>query len=195
MKKVNGYEIYLFRHGQTDFNRDSKFTGFVDAKLTKTGKEDAQIVAIRLKKKKFGTAFHTSLSRSKDTLKEVIKFHPECKKLICDNRMIERSYGEIAGKTHLQVVKKYSPEKYDLWHRSWDISPPKGESFSDVERRVSEFILDLKKYIKENKTNVVISAHGNSIRLFRKIMEKLSIKETCEIYIPYDKVFVYKING
>ncbi len=187
--------IYLFRHGQTEFNRDSKFTGFVDSKLTKTGMEDAQIVAERLKNKKFEVAFQTHLSRSKDTLKPVLKNHPECKEIIIDDRMIERNYGNLNSKTHLEVVKKFGTEKYDDWHRSWNIRPPKGESFADVEKRVKPFIKYLIDFMKKNKVNVAVSAHGNSIRLFRKIMEKLSIKETCEMFIPYDKVFDYVIEA
>lgn len=186
-------KIYIFRHGQTEFNRDNKFTGFYDAKITRTGLEDARIVAQRLKDKKFNVAFRTSLSRSKDTLKEVLKSHPECKEIIEDDRIIERNYGQLNGKTHLEIVNQFGIEKYDQWHRSWDIRPPKGESFKDIEKRVKSFIVYLKKFMKEKNTNVAISAHGNSIRLFRKIMEGLSIKQTCEIYIPYDKVYEYSI--
>jgi len=193
MKKIE-YKVYIFRHGQTDYNRNSKFTGWFDAGLSKVGIEDAKIVAERLKDKKFEVAFHTSLSRSKDTLKEVIKLHPECLHVFDDDRMIERNYGNLNGRTHLEVVKKFGVEKYDLWHRSWDIKPPRGESFKDIEKRVNEFVKFLKDYIKKNKVNVAISAHGNSIRLFRKIMEKLSIKETCEIYVPYDKVYEYTLE-
>lgn len=188
-----GLKIYIFRHGQTEFNRDNKFTGFYDAKITRTGLEDAKIVAQRLKDKKFNVAFRTSLSRSKDTLKEVLKFHPECKEIIEDDRIVERNYGQLNGKTHLEIVNQFGIEKYDQWHRSWDIRPPKGESFKDIEKRVKTFIVYLKKFMKENNTNVAISAHGNSIRLFRKIMEGLSIKQTCEIYIPYDKVYEYTL--
>lgn len=186
--------IYVFRHGQTEFNRDSKFTGFMDSKLAPTGMDDAKIVSERLKNEKFGIAIHTSLSRSKDTLKEVLKSHPECKIILQDDNMKERNYGDLNGKTHLEIVKKFGVEKYDLWHRSWNVAPPKGESFADVEKRVKIFVADLKKLVKKEKMNVAISAHGNSIRLFRKIMEGLSIKETCELYIPYDKVYKYSLE-
>lgn len=187
-------KIYIFRHGQTEFNRDNKFTGFIDSKLTIAGKDDAKIVAERLKDKKFQVAFHTSLSRSKDTLNEVIKMHPECLHVFEDDRIIERNYGKLNGKTHLEIVKKYGFEEYDAWHRGWETRPPKGESFKDIEKRVKDFVKFLLAYVKKNKVNVAISAHGNSIRLFRKIMENLSVKETCEIYIPYDKVYEYEIN-
>jgi 2,3-bisphosphoglycerate-dependent phosphoglycerate mutase len=92
-------------------------------------------------------------------------------------------------------VKKFGVEKYDLWHRSWNVAPPKGESFADVEKRVKIFVADLKKLVKKEKMNVAISAHGNSIRLLRKIMEGLSVKETCELYIPYDKVYEYELEA
>src|SRR3989344_459852 len=114
-------KIYIFRHGQTDFNQNNKFTGFKNPGLTKTGLEDAKIVAERLRHKKFQTAIHTSLSRSKDTLKEVLKYHQECKHVFEDDRIIERDYGELNGKTHWQIVQKSGTEKYDLWHRSWDV--------------------------------------------------------------------------
>lgn len=187
-------KIYIFRHGQTEFNRDNKFTGLMDSKLTKAGKEDAQIVAERLRDKKFQVAFHTSLSRSIDTLNDVLKTHPECCHIFEDDRIIERNYGNLNGKTHLEIVKKFGVEKYDAWHRGWSTRPPRGESFKDIEKRVNEFIKFLINYVKKNRVNVAISAHGNSIRLFRKIMEGLSTKQTCEIYIPYDKVYEYEIK-
>ena len=194
MKKRKTYKIYFFRHGQTIFNRDGIFTGFVDSKLTKKGIEDAKIIAERLKNKKFQVAFYTRLSRSKDTLKEVLKYHPECKKLIKDDRIIERNYGKLNTHSHWEIVKKQGPKQYDKWHRSFDIRPPKGESFVDVERRVRAFLKDLFKFIKKEKVNVAISAHGNSIRLVRKIMEKASKKETVSWFIPYDDYFEYIVK-
>ena len=191
--KKEGYNVYLFRHGQTTFNRDKRFTGFKDAKLTGLGVRQAKVIARKLKNKRIGAAFYTRLSRSRGTLKEVLKFHPECKKLIKDDRMIERSYGVLAGKLHSTIIEKFGKEKFEGWHRGFGVRPPKGESFADVEKRVRSFIKDLKKFVKKNKVNVAISAHGNSIRLFRKIMEKASVKETVSWAIPYDKVFVYGI--
>jgi bisphosphoglycerate-dependent phosphoglycerate mutase len=187
--------IYLFRHGQTTYNRDHRFTGSKDAKLTKEGIAHAKKISKLLKNKKFQVAIHSRLSRSKDTLKYVLKNHPECKTLIQDDRIIERSYGKLAGQLHSTIINKYGEKQYHSWHRGYSEKsrPPKGECFKDVEKRVRDFIKDLKKFIKKNQTNVAISGHGNSIRLFRKIMEKASIKETVKWSIPYDKVFVYTV--
>ena len=158
------YKIYVFRHGQTTYNRDKRFTGFKDAKLTSLGIKQARIIAKKLKNKKIEAAFYTRLSRSKDTLKEVLKYHPECIKQIKDDRMIERSYGLLEGKTHDVIIKKYGKKQFDKWHRGFYDRPPKGESFADVEKRVKPFIRDLIKLIKKKKVSVAISAHGNSIR-------------------------------
>ena len=191
VKKLN---IYLFRHGQTTFNRDKRFTGWLDPSLTNLGKKHAKTLTIKLKNKNFQVAFYTRLSRSKQTLNVVLKYHPECKTLILDNRMIERSYGRLEGKTHKYVIKKYGKKKFELWHRDYNIRPPKGESFAMVEKRVKSFISFLTKYMRKNKVSVSISAHSNSIRLFRKIMEKSSPKEATSWFIPYNRVFVYTIK-
>lgn len=187
-------KIYLFRHGLTTFNRDRKFTGFTDAKLTKAGRDDAGIVASRLKVKKIDVSFHTSLSRSKDTLNIVIKDHPECTLFIEDDRMIERNYGKLNTHSHFEIVKKYGFKKYDEWHRGYKTPPPGGESFYDVEVRVRSFIKDLKKFIKKHKVNVAISAHGNSIRLFRKVWEGASVEEMTHWSIPYDNYYEYSLE-
>ena len=220
MKKV--YKIYLFRHGESTFNRDGRFTGYLDSKLTEKGREHAKKIARKLKDKKFQVAIHTRLSRSKDTLKPVLKFHPECKIVLEDDRMIERSYGKLEGTTHEQFINKIGKQSYDLRvhgdaienlepklrnkiekflgnaeyraiHRGYKIAAPGGESFADVEKRVRSFIKDLKQFMKKNKVNVAISVHGNSIRLFRKIMERAPKKSVVSWFIPYDKVFEYSI--
>jgi len=216
------YKVYVFRHGKTDYNEKGKFTGWRDSKLTKNGIKDARIVAKKLENKKIQVAFYTHLSRSKDTLKYVIKYHPECTAKIQDDRMIERSYGIFEGTTHESFIDKIGKQSYDLRvhgdaienlspklrekvedflgekeyeaiHRGYNVSVPGGESFADVEKRVAKFIKYLKKYVRNNKVNVMISAHGNSIRLFRKIMEHAPKKDVVKWFIPYDKVYEYEI--
>ena len=215
-------KIYLFRHGQTTYNRDKRFTGWDDPKLTKLGIKEAKIIAGKLKNKRFDVAFHTRLIRSKQTLNIVLKGHKECKALVEDDRMIERNYGKLNGTTHREFMRNVGnklcflethghlieeldskgktevenflgEQEFNLIHRGYYVPPPKGESFAMVEKRVNNFIRDLVKMIKREKINVAISAHGNSIRLFRKIMEKATIKDTVSWTIPYDKVFEYNI--
>ncbi len=188
------FKIYIFRHGQSSYNKAERFTGWHDPGLTKLGIKQAKEVAKKLKNKKFGIAFCTRLRRSKQTLREVLKHHPECRKIIEDDRMIERNYGKLNGLTHREFIKRAGEAEYNLIHRGFYTSPPRGESFAAIEKRVKSFIKDLKKIMKKEKTNVTISAHGNSIRLFRKIMEKAGVEETTKWFIPYDKVFVYRVK-
>ncbi len=187
-------KIYLFRHAQTYYNRDHRFTGWKDSKLTPFGWKQARIVAQKLKNKKFQVAYQTRLSRSKDTLKEVLKYHPECKQVINDDRMIERSYGDFQGLSHQTIIKKYGQAKFDKWHRAYDFPPPHGESVKMVEKRVNSFIKDLLKKMKREYVNVAISAHGNSMRPFRKYFEHLTKEEMMKIENPWDDYFEYTVR-
>jgi len=188
------YRIYIFRHGQTYYNRDKMFTGCKDSKLTPKGIRDAKKIAERLKHKKFEVAYQTHLSRSKDTLKPVLKYHPECREIITDDRMLERCYGKFEGLHHKTIIKKYGKEMFDKWHRAYDFPPPKGESIKMVEKRVRSFIKDLLKKIKKEKVNVAISAHGNSMRPFRRYFEKLNIRQMMKLENPWDDYFEYVVE-
>ena len=185
--------IYLFRHGQSEFNLTKTFTGWLDAKLTPLGQQQAKALGEMLKDKKIDLAYTTHLSRAADTLKEVLAFHPECKETIIDDRIIERSYGDLAGHAHSEILEKYGQEQFDKWHRGWTDKADNGESFADVEIRVAEFITDMKAKYAGKDFGIAISAHGNSIRLFRKIMEHASIEDTVSWTIPYDQYFEYTI--
>jgi len=214
-------KIYLFRHGQSHYNKHHWFAGHIDSKMTKKGYDNAKNIARKLKSKKINVAFHSHLSRSINTLREVLKFHPECKEILEDDRIIERSYGKLQKRSHEEfmdeiedvvieaIEKKYGgmkkmPKKklgdlvskyiYDIYHRSYDVPPPGGESIKDVEKRVLPFIKYLLKKMKKEKVNVAISAHGNSMRPFRRYFEKLSIKEMMSLENPYDDYFEYTVN-
>mgnify|MGYP001386213504 CR=1 FL=1 len=214
-------KIYLFRHGLTHYNKHQWFTGWIDSRMTKEGIKNAQKIARKLKGKKFQVAYQTRLARSRNTLKEVLKSHPECQEVITDDRMIERNYGKLQKRSHKEFMeeiestlvnvmeKKYGKMKrtvkakfgermaksvYDIYHRSYDIPPPGGESIKMVEKRVNSFIKDLLKKMKKEKVNVAISAHGNSMRPFRKYFEKLSKEEMMKLENPWDDYFEYTIK-
>jgi len=183
----------LFRHGVTRDNSSGVFSGWRNVGLNEKGRNDAKIVALRLKDKKIDVAFHSGMKRSIETLNEVLKYHKECNLIVEDPRIKERNYGQLQGKTHLSVAESSGVAKYDSWHRGYDTKPPKGESIREVEKRVLAFIKDLLKLMKEKKVNVAISAHGNSIRPFRRYFEKLSVKEMCLLYNDYEAVWEYGV--
>lgn len=187
--------IYLFRHGQTEFNQQQIFTGWQDSQLTPLGISQAKALGEMLKNKKIHIAYQSSLSRSTQTLDEVLKFHPECTQRLTDNRIIERSYGVLEGKSHLETIAKYGQDQFDKWHRGWTDKADGGESYADVEIRVRSFINDLRSKYSAVNLGIAISAHGNSIRLFRKIIENASTEEAVAWDIPYDSYYEYQING
>jgi len=189
--------------------------------MTPLGYKNAREIAKKIKDKKIDVAYHSHLTRSKETLKEVLKYHPECKKIIEDDRMIERSYGKLQRHSHKEfmeeiehvvvgsIEKHYGKMKkdikgkfgemiakdiYDIYHRSYDIPPPGGESVKDVQKRVNSFLKDLLKKMKKEKINVAISAHGNSMRPFRAYFEKLSREEMMKLENPWDDYFEYTIT-
>lgn len=185
-------KIFLFRHGQSEFNRDEKFTGWLDIALTPLGIDQAKMIAEKLRNREFQVAYQTRLSRSKETLNEVLKYHPNVE-VIEDDRIIERSYGELQGKTHKWCIETYGKKQFDTWHRSYDVPPPGGESIKMVEVRVLEFIKELLEKMKKERINVAISAHGNSMRPFRRYFEGFSIEEMMKLDNPYDNYFEYTI--
>ncbi|MBD3230078.1 MAG: 2,3-bisphosphoglycerate-dependent phosphoglycerate mutase [Candidatus Lokiarchaeota archaeon] len=191
-EKGKTLKIYLFRHGETTYNRDGIFTGWQDPGLTPTGFEQAEKVAKSLKDKDFEVAYHSHLKRSKKTLDIVLKYHNHVK-VIEDDRIIERSYGVLQGHTHEEYIQKVGKEQYDIYHRSYYIPPPGGESIEMVEKRVNEFIDELIEKMKKEKINVGISAHGNSMRPFRRHFENLTVEEMMELENPYDRYFEYDI--
>lgn len=186
-------KIYLFRHGQSEFNRDKKFTGWLDIALTPLGIEQAKILAEKLRDKDFQVAYQTRLSRSKDTLIEVLKHHRNVE-VLEDDRMIERSYGDLQGNTHKWCIDTHGKKQFDIWHRSYDVPPPGGESIKMVEDRVLDFIKDLLEKMKRERINVAISAHGNSMRPFRRYFEGFSVDEMMKLENPYDEFFEYTVS-
>ena len=186
--------IFLFRHGTTTDNAAGVFSGWRDVSLNDKGKRDAKIVALRLKDKKIGIAFNSGMKRSIETLNEVLKFHPECTFVVEDKRIKERSYGDLQGRTHVSVVEKEGVKKYDAWRRGYEVRAKGGESLKDVEVRVLDFLKDLIELVKDKKVNVAISAHGNSMRAFRRYFEKLSVKEMTKLWNDFELVYEYTIT-
>lgn len=185
-------KIYLVRHGESFFNRSKRFTGWIDSRLTLKGKRQARKVAKSLKEAEFDVAYTTTLSRAEETLKYILKYHPGMK-VIVDDRVIERNYGDLSGKFHASYVKKH-PKLFWVYRRSYDVPPPGGESIKQVEERVMPFVKEVIEKMKKEKINVLIVSHGNSMRPMRRYFEKLSVKEMMKLENAWDKAYVYEIE-
>lgn len=184
-------KIFIFRHGQTTDNRDGIFSGKRDVELTMEGIKEAQEISERLKNEHVTRAYQSDLVRSKHTLEIVLDgYHPNVE-IITDPRIRERDYGDLTGLKKAEIEAN-DPEKYRLWHRSYDTPPPGGESIKDVEARVIPFLDELRSSLKPDDV-IFVSAHGNSIRPMRKYFEGLTNDEMATFEHAPAKIYSYEV--
>lgn len=183
-------KIFVFRHGQTTDNLEHDFSGIHDVDLTPAGIKEAKGIGEKLKNEKVTKAYQSNQIRSKHTLQIVLEGHSHTE-IITDSRIRERDYGDLTG-LNKDEIAKIDPKDFALWHRSYDVAPPNGESIKDVEVRVLDFLHDEMPKWKENDI-IFISAHGNSIRPMRRYFEHLSIDEMCSYENIPGKIYEYQI--
>ncbi len=185
-------DIYVFRHGQTEFNRNKIFTGWLDSELTAEGLKECDHIAEQLKGVKPTKAYASDQKRAQQTLSIVLRDKKDSVPVVIDSRLRERNYGDLNGKSKAEIEKDH-PNEYPLWHRSYDVRPPGGENIQDVEKRVVAFIEDeLLKNLKREDV-VFVSAHSNSIRPIRRYFEKLTVDEMCSFEPTFGKVYKYVV--
>ena len=184
-------KLFIFRHGQTFDNKENIFSGFRQTDLTPEGIEEAKGVGEQLKNEKATKAYQSDLIRSKHTLELVLNGWHENVEIITDARIKERDYGDLAGKSKTETEKQ-NPEQYKLWHRSYDVPPPGGESIRDVEKRVLEFLNDVIPTWKKDDV-IFISAHGNSLRPMRRYFEHITVDEMCSFEHTPGKIYSYSV--
>ena len=185
MKVMN--KLVLLRHGQSQWNLENRFTGWKDVPLTEKGINEAKNAGLLLKKNniKIDKIFSSLLQRANETAEIAIKASDienlyKDGELICekDQRLNERDYGDLVGLNKAETADKFGKEQVHIWRRSYDTPPPNGESLKDVVDRVSPYFTDIiQPFILENK-NVLIAAHGNSLRA---IMIKVGMYKSEEI--------------
>jgi len=187
--------LYIFRHGQTEDNAEQLFSGWRDSPLTERGREQSRILAEKLKDKKIDMLISSPQIRAVETMKVAMsKNKSKDLEIHMDERIKERSYGDLQGKSKLEMVLE-DPKLAQKIRRSYDEVPPNGESIAMVCDRVFQFCDETIPLMKQNKTNVAISCHGNSIRGFRKYFEGLNPEETASIETPLGQDYIaYLIN-
>ena len=180
-------KLVLLRHGQSQWNFENRFTGWKDVPLTEKGIEEAKNAGQLIKKNniKFDKIFSSVLQRANKTAEIAMK-EAEMKHLFNNNQLNytkdqslnERDYGDLVGLNKAETADKFGKEQVHIWRRSYDISPPNGESLKDVVNRVSPYFeLNISPLIVDEK-NILIAAHGNSLRA---IMIKVGLHKPEEI--------------
>lgn len=177
--------IYIFRHGQTVDNANYIFSGVREPDLTDKGIEQAQILADKLKGIKFDRLISSPQKRALETMKIAMSKNEYAKNLEIetDERIRERSYGDLTGKSKMEIQLR-DPEELLKIRRGYDTIPPNGESIEMVCKRVAEFCDEMFKEVRGKNLKIAISCHGNSMRGFRKYFEELDNETVATVETP-----------
>ena len=197
--------LILLRHGQSQWNLENRFTGLQNVSLTEKGKTEAVIAGQILKKNNINIdiIFSSILIRANETAEITIKelkykhlWNDDKLIMTCDKSLNERDYGDLVGLNKEETAKKYGNEQVHIWRRSFDIPPPGGESLKDVVDRVKPFFIKFIEPEISNEKNVLIVAHGNSLRATMIQTGLYKANEISKIEMPTGKPFVinYKSN-
>ena len=212
--------LILVRHGQSTWNLEKKFTGWVDIDLSQQGKEEAQKAGLLIKEKDISiNHFYSSLQlRANHTLKIIQQILKNEKKFYMAWQLNERHYGALTGLNKIEMSKKIGEDKIRELRRSWDVKPdplskespfhpfnidtykklpreiiPDTESLKDTYERVIKFFkAEIQKHLMTE--NVLISAHGNSIRALCKYLFKLDNKQIAKLEIPTGNPLLISID-
>ncbi len=172
--------IYVFRHGQSTDNEAFIFSGWRDVHLTELGKQQAQVLAEKLKTKKLDMLISSDQIRTIETMQIAVALNDYAKnrEIYKDKRIRERSYGDLQGTSKLEMFFT-NPELLHEYRRSYTKKATNGESLEDTVKRVESFCAEITPLMKIHKLNVAVSCHSNSMRALRKYFEHLTIEQTC----------------
>ena len=189
--------LVLVRHGQSEWNKKNLFTGWKDPKLTPKGVEEAIKAGDELKSSgySFDKMYTSELFRAQETGRIILdRMGLDSIEVIRDLSLNERNYGDLAGLNKDDARKKWGEDQVHIWRRSFDVPPPGGESLKDTAERVLP-------YFKQNiipqlaeGLNILIAAHGNSLRALVMEIEKISPDEIVKLEIATGIPLVYKYS-
>ena len=186
-------KLVLLRHGQSQWNLENRFTGWKDVPLTKKGIDEANNAGILLKKNniKIDRIFSSVLERANKTAEIAMKAL-DIENLFKDGELIyqkdqslnERDYGDLVGLNKAETADKFGKDQVHIWRRSYDTPPPNGESLKDVVERVAPYFNKIIKPLILEEKNVLIAAHGNSLRAIMIEIGLYKPKEISSIELP-----------
>lgn len=186
--------LVLVRHGESIWNAKGLWTGLVDVSLSEKGKEEAVLAAKALQDIKFDVGFTSLLKRSLETIEE-IKNNLGGEFPIYQNKALnERDYGEMTGKNKWEIKKKFGEKEFLQIRRAWNYPIKGGETLKDVYNRVVPYYRQqILPELKIGK-NVLVVAHGNSLRALVKYLEKIKDIDIPKLEIATGEIYVYKID-
>ena len=189
--------LVLVRHGQSEWNLKNLFTGWKDPGLTEKGHEEAKQAGRLLKARgvKFDIAFTSVLSRAQVTNDHILaELGQTDLKTVRDQALNERDYGDLSGLNKDDARKRWGEEQVLIWRRSYDIAPPGGESLKDTAQRVLPYYKSRIWPRLQAGQNVIVAAHGNSIRALIMYLEELSALQILEREVATGQPIVYRLT-
>ena len=190
--------LVLVRHGQSEWNEKNLFTGWRDPDLTAQGIDEAKAAGQALKQQGlvFDLAFTSDLQRAQKTLTLLLAEQGQSGLPTTQNQALnERDYGDLAGLNKDDARKKWGDEQVHIWRRSYDTPPPGGESLKDTGARVLPYYdSDILPHVKTGK-NILIAAHGNSLRSLVMRLEGLSSAEILDVNIDTGVPYIYQMDA
>ena len=186
-------KLILLRHGQSQWNLENRFTGWKNVPLTEKGEAEAKKAGELIRKHNISIdrVFSSVLERANRTAEIAIKKAElnnllENNKIImtCSEKLNERDYGDLVGLNKQETADKFGKEQVHIWRRSYDTPPPNGESLKDVVERVSPYFKENIKSLIDNGENILIAAHGNSLRAMMIELGMYEPEEISNIELP-----------
>lgn len=188
--------LILLRHGESQWNKENRFTGWIDVDLSDRGIEEARAAGRLLRNISFDVVFTSALRRAIRTAEIVLEeVGRKDIPLIKDAALNERHYGDLQGLNKDDVARRYGEEQFKLWRRSYDIAPPNGESLKMTQERVLPYYQREILPLLKQGNNVLIVAHGNSLRALVMALEKLTPEEIVAVNIPTGIPFAYLLDA
>jgi 2,3-bisphosphoglycerate-dependent phosphoglycerate mutase len=188
--------LTLVRHGQSQWNLENRFTGWTNVPLTEAGRHEAERAGHLLHDIPVDRAFTSMLARAQETLAIILRvLHREEIPLTKDTALNERDYGDLTGMNKDEAAARFGAEQVHRWRRSWDERPPDGESLADTDARTFPFFREeiLPHIIAGD--NVLVVAHGNSLRAIVKEIEGLTPEQIVSLEIPTATPYVYTLDA
>ncbi len=187
--------LVLVRHGESQWNLENRFTGWTDVPLSEKGREEARQAGEKLRGYHFDKGFTSVLQRAIATMDIMLKVIGQEKLPIeRDQALNERHYGDLQGLNKAETAEKFGADQVKLWRRSYSVRPPNGESLEDTAARVLPYWeTHILPELKAGK-NVLVAAHGNSLRALVMKLDNLSQQEVIELNIPTGVPLEYKFS-
>lgn len=188
--------LVLLRHGQSQWNLENRFTGWVDVPLTETGFEEARRAGERLEDLRFDVIYTSALKRAHQTLDTVLEaLGNPALPIHRDEALNERHYGDLQGKNKDEMREEYGEEQVHIWRRSYDVPPPGGESLKDTAARTLPYFRE--RILPELRAgrNVLVVAHGNSLRSIVMELDGLTPDEVTRLNMGTGIPYVYEFDG